>query len=242
MDIFHRRDALLNWLRARGTATAAEAAEAFGVSTRTILRDVAVLREHGEPIESDAGRGGGLRVDALRSLAPVRLRLEEVVGLFLWVELSRLSGPVSAIACTQSGIEAMMSALPGFRAMELRRFVRGVVVRPGVPMADPPGPGRAGVLAAVERTASARRLLRATDASSGRAWRVEVHGLIVEPPYWWVAVRDPATDEVSRLRIDRLVDVEVDEDTRVSVHPTDAVLARLGVARPPGGRRVAPDR
>ena len=67
MDSHHRREALLNWLRSKGTSTASEAADKFGVSTRTILRDVASLRERGEPSRGLVQRGHLLFGQAVRT-------------------------------------------------------------------------------------------------------------------------------------------------------------------------------
>lgn len=44
----------------RGTITAKELAERFGVSTRTIYRDVDVLSTAGVPVFTNKGNGGGI--------------------------------------------------------------------------------------------------------------------------------------------------------------------------------------
>lgn len=60
--------ALLMAVQRRGHATAPELAEEFGVSVRTIHRDVAALQEAGVPLWTAAGVGGGVRlVDGWRS-------------------------------------------------------------------------------------------------------------------------------------------------------------------------------
>ena len=49
-------------LIARGSVTAAELAERFEVSPRTIYRDVDVLSRAGIPVYAAKGRGGGIRL------------------------------------------------------------------------------------------------------------------------------------------------------------------------------------
>ena len=49
-------------LIAKGSATAAELAERFGVSPRTIYRDVDVLSRAGIPVYAAKGKGGGIRL------------------------------------------------------------------------------------------------------------------------------------------------------------------------------------
>ncbi|GAA4567475.1 helix-turn-helix transcriptional regulator [Planotetraspora kaengkrachanensis] len=51
----NRRDALVEELRAGGRLSARELASRLGVSRRTVIRDVALLREEGVPIRLDSG-------------------------------------------------------------------------------------------------------------------------------------------------------------------------------------------
>jgi predicted DNA-binding transcriptional regulator YafY len=60
MTAIHRRQRLTDWMRNRGPTTVAEAAETFGVSERTIFRDLAALRARGVTVRGDPGRGGGI--------------------------------------------------------------------------------------------------------------------------------------------------------------------------------------
>ncbi|GII54890.1 hypothetical protein Pth03_32790 [Planotetraspora thailandica] len=50
-----RRDALVEELRARGQLSARELASRLGVSRRTVIRDVAWLKDAGVPIRLDSG-------------------------------------------------------------------------------------------------------------------------------------------------------------------------------------------
>ena len=55
-----RRRALINWMRRRGPTTVGEAAARFGVTERTIFRDIARMRADGIAVRGDPGRGGGI--------------------------------------------------------------------------------------------------------------------------------------------------------------------------------------
>ena len=81
MNAHERREALMGWLRGRVSGTAAEAGGHFGVTERTILRDIDFLRSRGEPISSSSGPGGGFQLDGMARLPAVRLTVEEVLGL-----------------------------------------------------------------------------------------------------------------------------------------------------------------
>lgn len=224
MDAHHRREALLNWLRSRGTATASDAADKFGVSTRTILRDVAALRERGEPIESDAGRGGGLRVDLLRSLPPIRVRLEDVVGAFLWVQLARLSSHVGMYAAVDPAVEKLMGILPPARAVEIRKTLRRVVVGSG-PAEGPGGPGEPATLAVIERALNTRRGM-SFDLAGAAGWAIEPQGILLEGPVWFLLGTDRSTGEAGRFRLDEITGAALLDEVRVQHLPLDGYVRR----------------
>jgi predicted DNA-binding transcriptional regulator YafY len=256
MDAHHRREALLNWLRSKGTSTASEAADKFNVSTRTILRDVAALRDRGEPIESDAGRGGGLRVDLLRSLPPVRVRLEDVVGLFLWHHFTRMSCGVPVAACADVAVEKLMGILPPSRAGEIRKVLRRVVASPAgrdvradgrVDARSEPrggGAGDPGLLAVLERALSLRRGVSFvyTDAADRRASvMVEAQGVLLDGASWWLLGTVAGGSSAARWRLDRVEGAALVDDVRfqhlplepyakkaqeIEIDPAEAIRAR----------------
>jgi predicted DNA-binding transcriptional regulator YafY len=84
-----RMFAIAEALRARRTGvTAAELAERFGVTLRTIYRDLEALQDAGMPIKADRGRGGGYALDKNYQLPPVNFTAREAA---LLVALARLA-------------------------------------------------------------------------------------------------------------------------------------------------------
>src|SRR5438270_3744512 len=81
--------ALAEALRARRTGvTAQELADRFGVTLRTIYRDLEALQDAGMPIKADRGRGGGYALDKTYQLPPVNFTAREAA---LLVALARLA-------------------------------------------------------------------------------------------------------------------------------------------------------
>jgi predicted DNA-binding transcriptional regulator YafY len=81
--------ALAEALRARRTGvTAAALAERFGVTLRTIYRDLEALQDAGMPIRADRGRGGGYALDKGYQLPPVNFTAREAA---LLVVLARMA-------------------------------------------------------------------------------------------------------------------------------------------------------
>lgn len=86
--------AIAEYLRARRMGVSAEAlAERFGVTVRTIYRDLDSLREAQLPVRADRGRGGGYALDRAYTLPPVNFTPREaalLVALGNWAVQMRL--------------------------------------------------------------------------------------------------------------------------------------------------------
>jgi predicted DNA-binding transcriptional regulator YafY len=208
MDARARQEALLGWLRGRGTATAEEIAERFGVSLRTAHRDVAALRDRGLPIDGGPGRGGGFRLDPLRALPAVRFDVDEVVGLVMAAALA-VGGGAPFGEAARRAVDRAMSTLPPGRAGELRRLLARVVVGPPASAAvvGALGPVADEVLRAFEAAFTARRALgfAYVDRHGQRsARRAEPHGLLAQPPAWYLLAHDLDRGAPRMFRLDRM--------------------------------------
>jgi predicted DNA-binding transcriptional regulator YafY len=105
--------AITNYLRGRRTAVSAEElASRFGVTLRTIYRDLDSLRDAELPVLADRGPGGGYALHAGYALPPVNFTEEEAatllvsVGLLLEMRMMPLAG------AAKSAAEKVRSAIP----------------------------------------------------------------------------------------------------------------------------------
>lgn len=125
--------ALAEALRARRTGvTAAQLAERFGVTLRTIYRDLETLQEAGMPIKADRGRGGGYALDKSYQLPPINFTAREAA---LLVALSRLALEQRLIPfprAIESAIDKVRGALGTSAQRELLEHV-GQLQLVGVP-------------------------------------------------------------------------------------------------------------
>ena len=78
-----RRSRLIGLLRSEEHWTTSDLRDQLGVSQRTLMRELAELRNAGYPIESDRGRGGGIRLDGRWGIERLNLSHQEVVELIL---------------------------------------------------------------------------------------------------------------------------------------------------------------
>jgi len=79
----NRREQLLGLLRSREFWTTNQLCEQLSTSHRTLMRDLAELREAGYPLESERGRGGGVRLLGRWGIDKLHLSHREVIEMIL---------------------------------------------------------------------------------------------------------------------------------------------------------------
>lgn len=203
----------MGWLRGRQSGTAAEAAAHFGVTERTILRDIAALRGRGEPISGCTGPGGGFQLSGTARLQPVRLTVEEVVGLALAAGTARqmATGLPYSLAADHA-IDRLISTLPEARARQFRRLMQRITVGMPASMRMTQGVGQVepGLLHKCETAFSEHRALSFSyvDRHGQVTERtIEPHGLLLSMPIWYVVAYDRLRDAARMFRVDRMQDV-----------------------------------
>jgi predicted DNA-binding transcriptional regulator YafY len=90
-----RLDELLGLLKAKESWTSNELSKELNVTLRTLMRDLKDLRELGIPIESDRGRGGGVRINHNYGLGRVDFNYTEIIDLILALStIEKLNSPL----------------------------------------------------------------------------------------------------------------------------------------------------
>ncbi len=136
--------ALAEALRARRTGvTAEQLADRFGVTVRTMYRDLATLQDAGLPLRADRGRGGGYALDKSYQLPPINLTAREAAIL---CALGRMASEQRLMPFTetlQSGLDKLRGALSTSAQRELLTLLDQlqIVGVPALPIA--PGVRRA---------------------------------------------------------------------------------------------------
>jgi predicted DNA-binding transcriptional regulator YafY len=200
---------LMDRLRGAAETTVPALARDLGTSTRTLRRDLAILRERGMPITGDAGRGGGIRLEGQRGVTAVHLAIPEVVALWLAARLSQATAEVPWSRRADSALAKLLASLPRARARDLRelcgRIFIGPPASPAVRATVTDGPAELlrlfeeavamGVALGFEyRDRSARVSTR----------RVEPHGLLISTPVWYILARDVDFGAPRSFRMDRV--------------------------------------
>ncbi len=195
--------ALAEALRARRTGvTAQQLADRFGVTLRTIYRDLQSLQDAGMPIRADRGRGGGYALDKNYQLPPINFTAREAA---LLVALSRLAIEQRLIpfpATIERAADKVRAALSTSAQRELLSVISELqlVGVPALPIAT-------SVRDAVETAWFEQRTLRIVYAKS--AWQmsprlVKIRNLVFDRSITLLNCVDLETGNERQFRLDRI--------------------------------------
>lgn len=195
--------ALAEALRARRTGVTAEAlADRFGVTVRTIYRDLAALQDGGLPLKADRGRGGGYALDASYQLPPVNLSAREAA---LLVALGKMAIEQRLLPFTetlQAALDKVRGALSRSAQHELLTLL-GEVQLVGIPALPAPATVRRAVETAWFEGRALRVLYnKASGASSERT--VRLRSVVLDRQVTLLNCVDVDTGEQRQLRLDRI--------------------------------------
>ncbi|MFP2910215.1 helix-turn-helix transcriptional regulator [Pyxidicoccus sp. 3LFB2] len=208
MQRTERLFALAEYLRGRRTGVTAETlAERFGVTIRTIYRDLDALRAAAMPLAAERGRGGGYALDRSYSLPPVNFTAREAA---LIVALGRFAIDMRLLPFTdtlESALDKVRSALSTSAQRELLTRLKELSFL-GVPAL----PARKAVREAIERAWFEQQPLRITyvDGNYLETTRdVRVMSVIMDRHETRIDCQELGKTERRPFRLDRITHAEV---------------------------------
>ena len=209
---------LLIALQAQPRHGVAGLAARFGVSRRTMLRDLHELSALGVPLVATPGPGGGYGLLPGRRQLPLELAAQEAVALILSYE-ALLAYPQSPFAASSlSAITKLRATLPPAVIAELDRLRACVAVLPAetAPRYDAP---LLPLLLASARDGAHLRV--AYESRAGHSERlIYPFGLYAAAGFWYCACYDYQRGALLALRADRLLAAEVAAGHPPPVVPT----------------------
>jgi predicted DNA-binding transcriptional regulator YafY len=218
--------ALVEYLRSRRATrvNVAQLAERFGVSERTIFRDLASLRGEYVPIDAEPGPGGGLRLGRDYSMPPINFTVNEGASLWLSVAMAMRHHRFPWRPTLQAVLDKVTGAMASEEQRRMWLLVSRLVVLPPADreLTTGAGPLASDVFEACRQAFERGRRLAFgyTDRDGRQSERlVEPHGLMVAEPLWYVLARDVEKDVPRSFRLDRMRTPRLLEDE--SFQPTD---------------------
>ena len=208
MQRTERLFALAEYLRGRRTGVTAEAlAERFGVTVRTVYRDLDALRAASLPVGAERGPGGGYALDRSYSLPPVNFTAREAA---LLVALGQFASDMRLLPFTdtlQSALDKVRAALSTSAQRELLTRLRELTFY-GVPAL----PIKKAVREAIERAWFEQQPRRVTyvDGSFIETTRdLRIEAVIMDRQETRLDATDLRTGERRHFRLDRIERAEV---------------------------------
>lgn len=206
----HRLEELKGLLKAREHVTAATLADELGISLRTLNRDLEILRDSGIPIDSDRGRGGGLRLQRDWALGRLHFSPAEGIDLLLSIAIAeRLNSPLllQQLGPIKRKIIAAFSEGSQTKIRSLRERILIGQPASGQALASFSPPGR-GALTGVAEAFFNRRCLAIdyVDQKGATTSRVvEPQFLYLSMPVWYLLVWDRLRGAIRSFRADRII-------------------------------------
>lgn len=197
--------ALTEVLRGRRTGiTAEELADRFGVSLRTMYRDLDALKDASLPLHSERGRGGGFALDRSYTLPPVNFSVREAMVLLVLGKFASHMRFLPFDETLASSLDKVRAALPKAAQSELESALQFV----GVPAHAVPAQVKRVVEDAWFASTPVRLRYRKKDGSQNeRAVRIE--SIVLERTETLLNCVDVESQEKRQLRLHQVERAEV---------------------------------
>jgi predicted DNA-binding transcriptional regulator YafY len=200
--------AITEYLRGRRSGVTAETlAERFGVTPRTMYRDLASLQAADLPVRADRGRGGGFSLDRAYTLPPVNFTPREAA---LLVKLGQFATEMRLLPFTEtvaSALDKVRGALSASAQRELMELMDGIQF-----VGVPAHPVAAEVRQAVEQAWFERQPLRIRYQSPDYVLStrvVRIVSVILERGVTLLNCDDLDKGARRQFRLDRIASAEV---------------------------------
>jgi len=199
--------ALAEYLRGRRTGvTAEQLAERFGVTVRTIYRDLDALRDAALPVKGERGPGGGYALDRAYTLPPVNFTPREAAVLVVLGRFAAETRLVPFVDTLESALSKVRGALSAGQQREALAHAEKLAFT-----AVPALPVRPAVRRAVEEAWFEQHVVRVRHHSRDGAQfdqRVRIRRVLMERTMTVLECEDCDTGELRGLRLDRIDTVE----------------------------------
>ncbi len=214
----NRLDELTGLLKSKECYTASELADLLNISTRTLMRDLDLLREKGYPIESDQGRGGGIRLHRHWGVGRLQLNYQEVIDLLLSLAImEKIGSPIflENLRAIRHKISISFPQEQREKVQSLRnRILIGDLASQQI-MENHHPPVKKSAKTIYEAFFEMNRLnIVYTDAIGQKTNRtIEAHYLFLNWPIWYVIAWDLLRNDVRYFRLDRVNNANIEGTT-----------------------------
>jgi predicted DNA-binding transcriptional regulator YafY len=208
-SVQNRISQLLGLLRSDDHWTTMALANSLEVSHRTLMRDLDELKSQGYPIESDRGRGGGIRLSGRWGIERLNISNQEVISLLISLSVTEALSPEGNDLAVKALKQKIANAFPESQRRTIIDLRKRVLI--GQKASD-------SVLKTVGRISEVvwKRAMQAFFESkcvdikyqdeTGKLTqrKFDPHFLLLNWPVWYLLGWDFLRDDVRVMRLDRV--------------------------------------
>jgi predicted DNA-binding transcriptional regulator YafY len=195
--------ALAEYLRGRRTGvTAEQLADRFGVTVRTIYRDLDALRDASLPVQAERGPGGGFALDRTYTLPPVNFTPREAAILVVLARFATETRLLPFVDTLESALSKVRGALTAGQQREALSHAENLVFA-----AVPALPTRPAIRKAIEEAWFEQHVvcIRYHERDGSRGERTgRIARVLMERTMTVLECVDVETKETRGVRLDRI--------------------------------------
>ncbi|RAV23233.1 helix-turn-helix transcriptional regulator [Paenibacillus contaminans] len=192
---------LIMRINAKPSFTVRELADEFGLSTRTITRDLLELSELGVPVYSIQGRGGGYKLLQERLLPPISFTEGEAIALFFACQTLDYFSSLPFGDGADSALHKFYHYLPADLKERIDRLKNRIMFW------SPYRPMSAEILQTLMQAIMIGRVVAITYKSSGgiSERNIQPIGLYSSSGYWYCPAYCFSKEDIRQFRADRIL-------------------------------------
>lgn len=218
MNRLERISAILVKLQSRPLITAREIADQFGVSLRTVYRDIRSLEESGIPISGEAGQGYSLVAGF--KLPPLMFTIEEALSFIMAEKLIGHQTDGDIYDVFRSGMDKIRAVLKTTDKDILHNFDQYIVISESH---HTPPPVPANVLQPLLKSLLNKQQIT-LEYKAGYSYEVtcrivEPQGIFFMSGNWYILAWCKLRNDYRTFHLGRVIDVTTSENSFETAHP-----------------------
>ena len=212
-----RLNIILRLLLDNSESTVATLCKQLEVSQRSLYRDLKLLKDQGYPIESDVGRGGGIRLHRSYGLSKVQLSNEQALVTLLSIAITEKLGLPFFSDQLRPARQKISSAFAESQRAIVRRLQERVFI--GNPASSAvissyksPNSKIAKIIEDGFVTLRSVEIAYLDEKNCKTIRTIEPHGIFINFPAWYLIAFDRLRNAPRTFRLDRITSAKIVED------------------------------